>query len=134
MCIRDSNITDKKIYQRSGNSIVEIANNSSASSVDLTNISTNITPDTDVQYNIGSITKIFDEILGNEVVSIKDTFRGCRVFTRSDGLNDAQNVFKFRLNTTNNKFDNVYTNSGGLGSKSITLNTTFNDSNPAFLF
>lgn len=126
------NITDKKIYQRNGNSIVEIANNSS--SADLTSVSTNIVPDTDAQRDIGTITKIFDEILGNEVVSMKDTFRGCRVFTRSDGLNDAQNVFKFRLNTTNNKFDNVYTNSGGLGSKSITLNTTFNDSNPAFLF
>jgi len=128
------NIIDKKIYQRNGNDIVEIANNSSSLATDLTNVSTNIVPDTDAQKDIGTIQKIFDEIFGNEVISFKDTFRGCRVFTRSGGLNDAQSVFKFRLNTSNNKFDEVYTNSGGLGTKAITLPTYFNDNNPAFLF
>ena len=128
------NITDKKIYQRSGSNIVEIANNSSAEAVDLTNVSTNIVPDSDAQKDIGTIQKIFDEIFGNEVISLKDTFRGCRVFTRSNGLNNAQALFKFKLNTNNNKFDEVYTNSGGLGTKAITLPTDFNDNNPAFLF
>lgn len=128
------NVTDKKIYTRNGDNIVEIANNSSDEAVDLTNVSTNIVPDTDAQRDIGTIQKIFDEIFGNEVISLKDTFRGCRVFTRSGGLNDTQSVFKFRLNTSDNKFDEVYTNSGGLGTKAISLPTQFNDNNPAFLF
>lgn len=128
------NVADRKIYVRNGSSIVEVANNSSAGAVDLTNVSTNIVPDTDAQKDIGTIQSIFDEILGNDVVSFKDTYKGCRVFTNSDGLNNAQALFKFKLNTSNNKFDNVYTNSGGLGTKAITLPTQFNDNNPAFLF
>jgi len=128
------NIADRKIYVRNGASIVEVANNTSSSALDLTNVSTNIVPDSDAQRDIGTIQSIFDEIFGYDVIALKDTYRGCKVFTNSGGLSTSQTLFKFKLNTVGSKFDQVYTSSGGLGSAAISIPSNFNDDNPAFLF
>ena len=58
----------------------------------------------------------------------------CNVFTNSAGLSSAAAQFAFRVKVDEPIFDEVFTVSSGLASKSITLNADFNDSNPAFLF
>ena len=56
------------------------------------------------------------------------------MFTNSAGLSSAAAQFAFRVKVDEPIFDEVFTVSSGLASKSITLNADFNDSNPAFLF
>ena len=55
------NITDKKVFIRNGGSIVTVANfNDSA--VDLTSISSNLLPATNVTYDLGSSTKRWKDL------------------------------------------------------------------------
>ena len=118
------NITDKKIYQRNGNDIIEIANNSNFSSV-----SSNLLPDTDNAYSIGSSTNSFTDLF----LSGKPK-KQVDIFTNSGGLSTAAAGFVFRINTEAKNFTEVYTNSGGLGSPAITSSSNYDDNNPAYLF
>ena len=122
------NIADRKVYVRNGDSIVEVANNTSAGSTDLTSVGTNIIGDTDNTYDIGSLTSTFRDIfVGRSIKTRVD------VFTRSDGLSTAAGEFAFKVNSTRKLFDEVYTASSGLSTKAIGI-TNFNDENPAFEF
>ena len=122
------NIVDRKIYVRNGASIVEVANNASAGSIDLTNVGSSIIPDTDNTYDIGSLGLTFRDIFVGRNIKTR-----CNVFTAADGLSTAATEFEFKVNTIKQIFDEVYTVSSGLGSKAITP-SSFNDDNPAFLF
>jgi len=53
------NITDKKVFMRSGDSIVTIANFNEGTSVDLSAIDQDILPDTTEAYDLGSTSKRF---------------------------------------------------------------------------
>ena len=122
------NTADKKIYVRNGVSIVEVANNASAGSTDLTSVGTNITPDTDNNYDIGSLSATFRDIfIGRNIKTRVD------VFTRSGGLVTAVGEFAFKVNSTRKLFDDVYTTSSGLSTKAIDI-TNFDDNNPAYEF
>src|SRR5210317_576041 len=115
------NIADKKIYVRNGASIVEVANNASAGSTDLTSVGTNIIGDTDNTYDIGSLTSTFRDIfVGRSIKSRVD------VFTRSGGLGSAVGEFAFKVNSTRKLFDEVYTASSGLSTKAIDI-SNFDD-------
>jgi len=122
------NTADRKLYVRSGGSIVEVANNTSAGSTDLTNVGTNIIGDTDNTYDIGSLTSTFRDIfVGRSIKSRVD------VFTRSGGLGSAVGEFAFKVNSTRKLFDEVYTASSGLSTKAIDI-SNFDDNNPAYEF
>ena len=119
------NITDKKIYQRNGNDIVEIANNSSLSS-----ISSDLLPDTTGNIDIGSITQSFKDIFLSGAPK-----KQVNIYTNSGGLNSVAAGFVFRFNTDIKYFNQVYTNSGGLSTPAITAQSTvFDDNNPAYIF
>ena len=118
------NITDKKIYQRNGNDIVEIANNSNFSSV-----SSNLLPDTDNAYSIGTITNSFTDIFLSGAPK-----KQVDVFTNSGGLSTAVTGFSFRFNTEIKNFTQVFTNLGGLSTPAITVSSNYDDNNPAYLF
>jgi len=119
------NITDRKIYQRSGNDIVEIANTSSLSS-----ISSDLLPDTTGTHDIGAITNSFKDIFLSGAPK-----KQVNIYTNAGGLNSAATGFVFRFNTDIKYFNQVYTNSGGLGTPAITAQSTvYDDNNPAYLF
>ena len=119
------NITDKKIYQRNGNDIVEIANNSSLSA-----ISSDLLPNTTGNIDIGSITKSFKDIFLSGAPK-----KQVNIYTNSGGLNSAAAGFVFRFNTDIKYFNQVYTNSGGLSTPAITpQSSVYDDDNPAYLF
>jgi len=122
------NTADRKVYVRNGASIVEVANNTSAGSTDLTSVGTNITPDTDNTYDIGSLSATFRDIfVGRSVKTRVD------VYTRSGGLVSAAGEFAFKVNSARKLFDEVYTASSGLSTKAISI-TNFDDNNPAYEF
>ena len=56
------NITDKKVFVRNGASIVTVANFNDGSSVDLTAVDSDITPDVTETYDLGSPTKRWNEL------------------------------------------------------------------------
>ena len=57
------NITDKKVFVRNGGSIVTVANfNDGASDVDLSAVTSDITPDVTETYDLGSPTKRWNEL------------------------------------------------------------------------
>jgi len=119
------NITDKKIYQRNGNDIVEIANNSPLSS-----ISSDLLPDINDAYSIGTITNSFKDIFLSGAPK-----KQVDIFTNAGGLSSLAAGFTFRFNTQIKNFTQVYTNSGGLDTSAITpQSSVFDDNNPAYLF
>jgi hypothetical protein len=122
------NITDKKLYVRNGESIIEVANNVSGGAVDLTNLGSSIIPDTDETYNLGSITSSFKDFF-----YAGDIKQQVDIFTNSAGLGSPVTQFAFRANTEKKIFINVFTSSGGLSTPALS-NTTFNDNNPAYRF
>ena len=122
------NITDKKLYVRNGASIIEVANNTTAGSTDLTAVGTNIIGDTDNTYDIGSLTSTFRDIFVGR--SIKSRVN---IFTSSTGLGSADAEFAFKVNTVRPVFDEVYTAVSGTDTKAITI-TNFDDNNPAYTF
>jgi hypothetical protein len=122
------NIADRKLYIRNGGSIVEVANNTSAGSTDLSNVGSSIIPDTDNTYDVGSLAAAFRDIFVGRNIKTR-----CNVFTNAGGLVTAATEFAFKVNTVKKVFDEVYTESSGLGSKAISQ-TNFDDNNPAFLF
>jgi len=94
---------------------------------DLTAVDSNIVPDTDRTYDLGTITNAFKDLFLNENVKQK-----VNVFTSSGGLGTPATQFAFKL--SNRKiFENVFTAAGGLVTAAIN-NTTFDDNNPAYRF
>jgi hypothetical protein len=122
------NVTDKKLYVRNGETIVEVANNTSAGSTDLTNVGTNIVPDTDETYNLGSLTAAFKDFF-----YAGDIKQQVDIFTSSGGLSSPSTQFAFRANTEKKIFTQVFTTSGGISTPALS-NTTFDDNNPAYRF
>ena len=122
------NVTDKKLYVRNGESIIEVANNVAGGAVDLTNLGSSIIPNTDETYNLGSITSSFKDFF-----YAGDIKQQVDIFTNSAGLGSPVTQFAFRANTEKKIFVNVFTSSGGLSTPAIS-NTTFNDNNPAYRF
>ena len=123
------NVIDKKIYVRNGASIVEVANNTSAGSTNLSSVGSSIIPDTDGAYDIGSLANTFRDIFIGRNIKTR-----CNVFTNSTGLGSADAQFAFRVKVSQPIFDEVYTQNSGLSDSAITLSTNFDDNNPAFLF
>jgi len=135
------NVVDKKIYVRNGSDIVEVANNNigSGGGTDLSSVGTNIIPNVNSNYDIGSITDAFKDIFVNRNIKSGDYVYGngktkCNVFTNSTGLDKADAQFAFRVKVDNPVFNEVYTTSSGLNTKTISISNSFDDSNPAFLF
>jgi hypothetical protein len=122
------NVTDKKLYVRNGESIIEVANNVAGGAVDLTNLGSSIIPDTDETYNLGSITSSFKDFF-----YAGDIKQQVDIFTNSAGLGSPVTQFAFRANTEKKIFVNVFTSSGGLSTPALS-NTNFNDNNPAYRF
>jgi hypothetical protein len=100
----------------------------SSISVDLTNVNSNIVPDTDETYNLGSLTSSFKDFF-----YAGDIKQQVDIFTNSVGLGSPVTQFAFRANTEKKIFVNVFTSSGGLSTPALS-NTTFNDNNPAYRF
>lgn len=123
------NIADKKIYVRNGASVVEVANNASAGSTNLSSVGSSIIPDTDSAYDIGTLANTFRDIFVGRNIKTR-----CNVFTNSGGLSTSAAQFAFRLKTSQNVFTDVFTISSGLSTSAITASTNFDDDNPAFLF
>jgi hypothetical protein len=122
------NVADKKIYVRNGASVVEVANNTTAGSTDLTNVGSNIIPDTDETYNLGSLTAAFKDFF-----YAGDIKQQVDIFTSSGGLSSPSTQFAFRANTEKKIFTQVFTTSGGISTPALS-NTTFDDNNPAYRF
>ena len=122
------NITDKKLYVRNGESIIEVANNVAGGAVDLTNLGSSIIPDTDETYNLGSITSSFKDFF-----YAGDIKQQVDIFTSSVGLGSPVTQFAFRANTEKKIFTQIFTASGGLSTPALS-NTTFDDNNPAYRF
>lgn len=122
------NVADRKIYVRNGASIVEVANNATAGSTDLTNVGTNIIPDADETYNLGSLTAAFKDFF-----YAGDIKQQVDIFTSSGGLGSPSTQFAFRANTEKKIFTQVFTTSGGISTPALS-NTTFDDNNPAYRF
>ena len=122
------NVADKKIYVRNGASIIEVANNASAGSTDLTNVGTNIIPNTDETYNLGSLTAAFKDFF-----YAGDIKQQVDIFTSTGGLSSPSTQFAFRANTEKKIFTQVYTSSGGISTPALS-NTIFDDNNPAYRF
>jgi len=119
------NITDKKIYQRNGNDIVEISNTTNFESV-----GSNILPDSTATHDIGAITNSFKDIFLSGAPK-----KQVNIFTNAGGLSSVAAGFVFRFNTNITNFNQVYTNSGGLSTPAITAQSTvFDDDNPAYTF
>jgi len=113
----------QKLYINDNGVIKEIGG-----STNLTSVSTNIIPDTDETYNLGSLASSFKDFF-----YAGDIKQQVDIFTNSAGLGSPVTQFAFRANTEKKIFVNVFTNSGGLSTPAIS-NTTFNDNNPAYRF
>ena len=115
----------QKLYINDNGVIKEIGG---SGAVDLTSVSTNIIPDTDETYNLGSLTSSFKDFF-----YAGDIKQQVDIFTNSAGLGSPVTQFAFRANTEKKIFVNVFTSSGGLSTPAIS-NTTFDDNNPAYRF
>ncbi len=127
------NVIDKKMFVRNGGTIVTVANFSSGGGggggSDLTAIDSTLTPDTDVAYDVGTLAASFRNLIfGNQIK------KKVRVFTNAGGLGTTQANFGFNINTGVANFQEVFTNAGGLSESAISTSSTFDDSNPAFIF
>jgi hypothetical protein len=94
---------------------------------DLTAVDSNIVPDTDRTYDLGTITNAFKDLFLNDNVKQK-----VNVFTSSGGLVTPVTNFTFKL-SNRQIFENVFTAAGGLVTSAIN-NTVFDDNNPAYRF
>ena len=115
----------QKLYINDNGVIKEIGG---AGATDLTSVSTNIIPDTDETYNLGSLASSFKDFF-----YAGDIKQQVDIFTNSAGLSSPATQFAFRANTEKKIFVNVFTNSGGLSTPALS-NIIFNDNNPAYRF
>jgi hypothetical protein len=97
-------------------------------STDLTSVGTNIIPNVDETYSLGSLTAAFKDFF-----YAGDIKQQVDIFTNSVGLGSPATQFAFRANTEKKIFTQVFTTSGGISTPALS-NTTFDDNNPAYRF
>jgi len=101
-----------------------------SSSVDLTAISTDLTPDTHNAYDVGQLGSAF-----RDFTFVRKIQKNVEIFTRAIGLGTVATNLGFNINTSAANMTEVYTAAGGLESPVLSGGSaTFDDSNPAFLF
>jgi len=101
-----------------------------SSAVDLTSISTDLTPDTHNAYDVGQLGSSF-----RDFTFVRKIQKNVEIFTTALGLNTVAANLGFNINTGTANMTEVYTNAGGLDSPVLgSDNSTYDDSNPAFLF
>ena len=101
-----------------------------SASVNWGDVDADILPDTNNAYDVGQVGSSFRDVTFTRKVQ-----KNVEVFTTALGLGTTAANFGFNIQTSVANFTEVYTNSGGLGSPVLGgANSTFDDSNPAFLF
>lgn len=101
-----------------------------STAVDLTSISTDLTPDTHNAYDVGQLGSSF-----RDVTFVRKLQKNVQIFTRAIGLGTVATNLGFNINTSVANMTEVYTASGGLDSPVLGGGSAaFDDSNPAFLF
>ena len=100
-----------------------------SSAVDLTSISTDLTPDTHNAYDVGQLGSAF-----RDFTFVRKIQKNVEIFTTALGLNTVAANLGFNINTGTANMTEVYTNAGGLDSPVLGSSATYDDSNPAFLF
>ena len=101
-----------------------------STAVDLTSISTDLTPDTHNAYDVGQLGSAF-----RDMTFVRKLQKNVQIFTRAAGLGSVATNLGFNINTSVANMTEVYTAAGGLGSPVLGGGSAaFDDSNPAFLF
>lgn len=101
-----------------------------SASADLTSVSTDITPDTHNTHDVGQLGSSF-----RDFTFVRKLQKNVEIFTRALGLNTVAANLGFNINTGTANMTEVYTNAGGLDTPVLSSdNSTYDDSNPAFLF
>ena len=101
-----------------------------STAVDLTSISTDLTPDTHNAYDVGQLGSAF-----RDMTFVRKLQKNVQIFTRAAGLGSVATSLGFNINTSVANMTEVYTASGGLESPVLGGDVAaFDDSNPAFLF
>ena len=101
-----------------------------SSSVDLTAISTDLTPDTHNAYDVGQLGSAF-----RDFTFVRKIQKNVEIFTRAIGLGTVATNLGFNINTSAANMTEVYTADGGLESPVLGGGAAaFDDNNPAFLF
>ena len=112
----------------SGDTLTITATGSAAA--DLTEVETNILPDTHNTYDVGQLGSAF-----RDVTFVRKLQKNVQIFTRAAGLGSVATSLGFNINTSVANMTEVYTASGGLESPVLGGGSAaFDDSNPAFLF
>jgi hypothetical protein len=102
----------------------------SVSNVDLTSISTDLTPDTHNEYDIGQLGSAF-----RDVTFVRKLQKNVEIFTRAVGLGTVATNLGFNINTNVANMTQVFTAAGGLDTPVLSSDAAaFDDNNPAFLF
>ena len=101
-----------------------------STAVDLTSISTDLTPDTHNAYDVGQLGSAF-----RDFTFVRKIQKNVEIFTRAIGLGTVATNLGFNINTSAANMTQVFTNAGGLENPVLGGgNATFDDNNPAFLF
>ena len=101
-----------------------------SSAVDLTSISTDLTPDTHNEYDVGQLGSAF-----RDFTFVRKIQKNVEIFTNAIGLGTVAANLGFNINTSAANMTQVFTNAGGLDNPVLGGgNATFDDNNPAFLF
>ena len=100
-----------------------------SSAVDLTSISTDLTPDTHNAYDVGQLGSAF-----RDFTFVRKIQKNVEIFTTALGLNTVAANLGFNINTGTANMTEVYTNAGGLDTPVLGSSATYDDNNPAFLF
>ena len=101
-----------------------------STAVDLTSISTDLTPDTHNAYDVGQLGSAF-----RDFTFVRKIQKNVEIFTNAIGLGTVAANLGFNINTSAANMTQVFTNAGGLDNPVLGGgNATFDDNNPAFLF
>ena len=101
-----------------------------STAVDLTSISTDLTPDTHNAYDVGQLGSAF-----RDFTFVRKIQKNVEIFTRAIGLGTVATNLGFNINTSAANMTEVYTADGGLDSPVLGGGAAaFDDNNPAFLF
>lgn len=100
-----------------------------SSAVDLTSISTDLTPDTHNAYDVGQLGSAF-----RDFTFVRKIQKNVEIFTNAIGLGTVAANLGFNINTGTANMTQVFTNAGGLDSPVLGSSATYDDNNPAFLF
>ena len=112
------------------NEVVIIKEILESSAVDLTSISTDLTPDTHNEYDVGQLGSAF-----RDFTFVRKIQKNVEIFTNAIGLGTVAANLGFNINTSAANMTQVFTNAGGLDDPVLGGgNANFDDNNPAFLF